>query len=759
MCLRSQDGCRRFQPSATSPVHASAGCGDVQNAIHQLGSAGVMPSGNRPAGEAISLVRAIEIAASHHQAGRLSEAENIYRQVLAFDPDNFDALHLLGVVALQLQRHSDAVALIERAMERQPESAQALSNLGLAYRGHGDLDRARAAFEQAIALDPAFIGARSNLALVLQAQGNATAAMEQLRAVIADQPGNVEALHNLAGLLQEQGCVEAAVPLYDQAIALVPNFAEAHFNRARALDRLRRRPEAIAGYQKALSLKPDLPGPNYCLATLLYTQGLTVEAIDCLEQEIRNNPESVEARWALAMAQLAGVYGAGEASGDYRAAFDTALTELDGWLTGDRIGGGCHTVGSYPPFYLAYDEQNNKELLSRYGDLCARLMNHWQDTNGLVCGHGHQCGPVRVGIISGHIRKHSVWTAIVKGWLQSIDAARVSLHVFHTGDAEDEETNWAKARAASYDTAGSGLADFVQAILARNLDAIIFPEVGMDPMTIMLASMRLAPVQIAAWGHPETSGLPTVDYFLSAECFEPADAQENYRERLVTMPNLGCHYRRLDITPEDPDLRALGLDPTRPILVCPGTPYKYRPEYDGILLEIARGAPSVQLVFFSYSNCVNQSEVLRLRLARAFRQARLRFDDCVRFIPWLSSQQFFGLLQHTTACLDTVGFSGFNTAMQVIQCGVPLVTLEGRFMRGRFGSGIMRRMGLGELVATSNREYADLAVRLATDAGFRERTRARIVAARGVLFDDVVPVRALEDFLVDVTRSSRVDHW
>ncbi len=702
--------------------------------------------------EAVSLERAIEIAAAHHQAGRLSEAENIYRQVLAFDPDCFDALHLLGVVAFQKQQPAEAVGLIERAIALSPESAQAQSNLGLAYRALGELEKARACFERAVALDAGFIGARSNLAIVQQALGDPDAAIAEWRKIVHQQPDNAEALHNLAGLLQVQGEFESTIPLYDKALAISPQFAEAHFNRARALDRLRRRPEALAGYQKALSLKPDLAGANYCLGTSLYAQGLMAEAVDCLQREVEVNPDSVEARWALAMAQLAGVYGAGEVSDRYREAFAAALVDLDRWLVDDRLAAGANAVGSYPPFYLAYDEKNNLELLSRYGDLCARLMKHWQDGQGIVSHAPAHDGPIRVGIVSAHIRKHSVWTAIVKGWVQNFDRSRISVHLFHTGFAEDDETRRAQAATDSYTITTGSLGEFARAIVSRDLDAIIYPEVGMDPMTIMLASMRLAPVQIAAWGHPETSGLPTVDYFLSAKSFEPADAQGNYRERLVALPHLGCHYRRLDITPADPDLRALGLDATRPILVCPGTPYKYRPEHDGILVEIARRAPNVQLVFFIDDNCVNHSEVLKLRLARAFRQGRLNFDDCGRFIPWLSAPQFFGLLQHTTACLDTIGFSGFNTAMQVIQCGVPLVTLEGRFMRGRLGSGIMRRMGLDDLVATSGDDYVDLAVRLATDAGFRERTRTRIAAARGVLFDDVAPVRALEDFLVDVTR-------
>ncbi len=90
--------------------------------------------------------------------------------------------------------------------------------------------------------------------------------------------------------------------------------------------------------------------------------------------------------------------------------------------------------------------------------------------------------------------------------------------------------------------------------------------------------------------------------------------------------------------------------------------------------------------------------------------------------------------------------------MQVIECGVPLVTLEGRFMRGRLGSGILRRMGLDELVATSTDEYVRIAVRLVTEAGFRTRVVARIEHAHGILFDDLAPVRGLECFLDNVKR-------
>ena len=106
-------------------------------------------------------------------------------------------------------------------------------------------------------------------------------------------------------------------------------------------------------------------------------------------------------------------------------------------------------------------------------------------------------------------------------------------------------------------------------------------------MALKLASLRLAPVQINSWGHPDTSGVPTLDYYVSADCFEPADAQDHYSEQLVLLPHLGNRIQPLTLTSSDPGFAALNIDLERPILVCPGTPFKYQPAHDHIFADIA----------------------------------------------------------------------------------------------------------------------------------------------------------------------------
>ena len=706
----------------------------------------------------IAFLPAIEIAIQHHRAGRLSKAEDIYRQVLDNEPNHFDALHLLGVISYQGGRYEEAVRLIAKATEQDASAFPALNNLGLAYRALNNMEQARSCFQKALSVKPDYVDARNNLAVLFQAQGNLDAAAAEFQEVLSLRPDAIDAHFNLGNVFRLQGKLGEAIACYQKALSLNPDFAAAHFSVAKAFEAQGKRAEALVGYQEALLLKPDFAEAHFSLGGMLQDQGLIDEAIGCFRTALSLKPDYVEARWNLAMSQLALAYGPGDHPKTFRAEFSRALAELDAWFDSNRSKVGFKAVGSQQPFYLAYQECNNRDLLSQYGNLCARLMKHWQDEQALVPDPALRDaagnGVIRVGIISAYIYDQSVWTAIIKGWCEHLARDRFAIHIFCTGNVYDEETVFAQSRSAYFAHGTKELRHWVDAILGQRLDVVIYPEIGMDPMTLRLASMRLVRVQVAAWGHPETTGLPTIDYYLSADAFEPAGAQENYREQLVALPHIGCCYRPLRANTVNADLDALGVDSELPLLVCAGTPYKYDPQDDWILVEIARGLGRCQFLFF-HDPHENVSAKLQERLEFEFARHDMDFREYGVFIPRQTRPAFYGILQRADVYLDTIGFSGFNTAMQAIECGLPIVTLEGRFMRGRFASGVLKRLGLSELVAQTGERYVELAVRLGQDAGYRRDVRKRIVASRDVLFDDVAPIRALERFLLEVTNRSR----
>jgi predicted O-linked N-acetylglucosamine transferase (SPINDLY family) len=223
----------------------------------------------------MTIAEAFSIAVQHHQGGRLAEAEGIYRQILAVDPRNADALHLLGVLAHQMGKEEAAMGLIREAIALAPDVADYHFNLGEAHRLAGRLDEAVVAYHQAIALEPTYSEAHSNLGNAFTGLGRLDEAIAAYRQAIALRPAYPEAHNNLGVALNGKGQLDEAVAAYRQAIALQPDYAEAHSNLGNAFNGLGRMEEAIAACQRAIALKPDFAeAHSNLLLDLHYLPGL-----------------------------------------------------------------------------------------------------------------------------------------------------------------------------------------------------------------------------------------------------------------------------------------------------------------------------------------------------------------------------------------------------------------------------------------------------------------------------------------------------
>jgi protein O-GlcNAc transferase len=560
-----------------------------------------------------------------------------------------------------------------------------------------------------------------------------------LRRALELKPDFFEAHYNLAAAYRDVGEADAALAAYRRAAELAPRFADVHVDVASLLRERRELAEAERSLQTALALKPAHPEALLELGNVRKGAGDWRGAIEVFRRAVDVDPAFGRARWALAVAQIPVLDDGATDREERRQAFAKELGALETWAAADPQA--YRAVAEHQPFYLAYHEAPNRELLARYGRLCASLMQGWQQRAGLAPLPRHERGSkVRVGIVSAHFSDHSVWQALVRGWLQRLDRQRFELHLFHLGSRRDEETELAASLAAGFHEGKGRWEHWARFIHAGRMDVLVYPEIGMDPVTARLASLRLAPVQAASWGHPETSGLPTMDYYLSAAALEPGQAQDNYSEKLELLPGTGCWLPR-----EETPSMELELPKADALLVCPGTPFKYAAEHDKLLVEIARRVPGARLLFFRAKPDA-LSDRFEQRLRAAFGGA---FDRHAVFLPWLDPKAFRSLLACAHVYLDTLGFSGFNTALQALRCGLPVVTREGRFLRGRLASGMLRHAGLDELVATSDQAYVELAVALANDATRREQVKR----ASGRLLEDETPVRALERFFERVTNA------
>jgi protein O-GlcNAc transferase len=720
------------------------------------------------------------VALRHHRAGRLIEAERLYRQICAADTNHVGSWHLLGVLAHQLGR-KDAADLIGRAVALKPEFAEAHNDLGVVLGAQGKLTEAMACFELAVRLKPAYAEARLNLGNALRTLGKLDEAAACYEQVLAIDPKLGIAHYNLAAARKQQGRIEQAVAHYRQAVALVPNFAEAHNNLGNALNELGRLDEATAHCERALALKPNFAGAHNNLGNALrelgrldqalahYDQALAIDprfapahynrgvalrskgkigdARASFARALKLRPEFLEAKFALCMAQLPILCADEAETAQARADYQQHLTALRDDVERSRSPGDlAEAIGAHQPFYLAYQGGNDRDLQALYGSLVCRIRAA-RYPPGALPARPRQGEPVRVGIVSGFFRQHSNWKIPIKGWLSQLDRQRFRVFGYHTSALKDAETRAAITLCERFVQGPLPLDRWRQSILEDAPHVLIYPEIGMDPRCAQLAALRLAPVQCASWGHPDTSGFPTLDHFLGSELMEPADARDHYTEKLLRLPNLSIYYEPPVARPAVLDRAELGLRSTAKVYWCGQSLSKYLPQFDPVFPRIAREAGDCQFAFIEFPGAPHITDLFRTRLKRAFAAFGLRAGDYCMFLPRLDPNRFLAAMGQCDVFLDSIGWSGCNSTLESLAHDLPIVTMAGPLMRGRHTTAILKMMGVVETITATIDEYVSTAVRLAKDVPLRTALKTRIAQTKHQVYRDRACIAALEDFL------------
>jgi predicted O-linked N-acetylglucosamine transferase (SPINDLY family) len=719
-------------------------------------------------------------ALRHHRAGRLIEAERLYRQICAADGNHVGSWHRLGVLSHQLGRR-DAADLIGRAIAIQPKFAEAHNDLGVVLGAQAKLNEATACFERAVTLKPDYAEARLNLANALQRLGKLDQAVTGYEQALAIDPKLGIAHYNLAAIRRQQGRIEEAVAHYRQAVALMPNFAEAHNNLGGALNELGEPEQAAPHCARALALRPNFAGAYNNLANALRELGRLDEALPYYERALAIDPQFVPAhynrgvalrskgrfadarasfsralahradflpaKFALCMAQLPILYADQSEVTQARVEYRRHLVALSEAVEQSKSPGDlAEVVGAHQPFYLAYQGNGDRDLQAVYGSLVCRIMAARFPAAALP-GPPKADEPVRVGIVSGFFRHHSNWKVPIQGWLTQLDPQKFRIFGYHTGAQRDAETDAAAALCERFLHGPLSLDRWRRSILGDAPHILIYPELGMDPMCVRLAAQRLATVQCASWGHPETSGLPTIDYFLSSELMEPPDAKQHYTERLIRLPNLSIYYEPAGTEPTPIERTELGLRSAATVYWCSQSLFKYLPQFDSIFPRIARAVGNCQFTFIEFPGAADVTELFRRRLEQAFAAFGLHAAEHCVFLPRLDPARFVAAMGCCDIFLDSVVWSGCNSTLESLGRALPIVTMPGPLMRGRHSAAILMRMGIIDTIAETVDEYVSLAVRLAEDLPLRNELKARVAASKAVVYRDRACIAALEEFL------------
>jgi len=630
--------------------------------------------------------------------------------------------------------------------------ADAHGRLGIALLGQGRFREAEAACRQAIALDPGDATAHNTLGIALERQGRVVDAIASFRQAIAVRPELAEVHSNLGHVQYLHRDFAAAEAACRDAIALRPDYAGAYNNLGNALKAQDRLDEAVAAYRHAIALQPDLADAHHNLAPTPAELGRADEAIAAYRQATGVARCFARARFGLCMAQLPVLCADATEMARRHDAYARELAALEGDFERlRRTVDFSEAVGAHQPFHLAYHGRNERNLQRRYGALvCAIMAARYPPPEPTAPATSGE--KIRVGIVSGYFVHHSVWKIPISGWLRHLDRARFRLFGYHTGAYVDDVTATASALCEGFIHGTRPVAAWRDAILADAPHVLIYPEIGMDPIAAQLAARRLAPVQCSGIGHPITSGFPTIDYFLTSALMEPADGAEQYTETLVRLPNLSVHYEPLDVPDLTVTREEFGLRPGATVYWCGQSLYKYLPCHDAIFPQIAAAAGDAQFVFIAHGKGTYVTDLFRSRLDRAFAAAGLRAAAHCVVLPRLDIQRFLAVMGLCDGFLDSLGWSGFNTAMESLAQALPIVTCPGPTMRSRHSAGVLRALDVTETIAATVEEYVGIAVRLARDVVWRGEIRDRMRTNRHRAWRDRTAIAALEAFLEDVGR-------
>jgi protein O-GlcNAc transferase len=713
----------------------------------------------------------IKTATQKYQQGQLEDAEFLYRKLLEAQSQSttthseFANIHHLiltdfGNVLQKQSKLEEAVQQYQQAVQLKPDFVQAQYNLANVLRLQGKSRAAIGAYQKTLKLKPDFAIAYFYLANLFKEAGKIPEAITAYQTGIKHNPNVAAAHNNLGNILKDLGKVDLALACYKYAIKLNPNYAETYNNIGNILKDQGQLEQGIEFYQKAIEIAPNLAQAYRNLGTAFRRQGQLEQAIEAYQQALKIDPTLAEAAIGICISQLPIIYATTEEIITRREAYQLHLQQLAEYYKNvdqkQKINA-AQAVGTLQPFYLSYQGLNDRPLQQIYGEMIHQLMacRYPQYTQPLSLPKLQPNEKIRVGFVSGFFRSHSNWKIPIKGWVENLNREQFQLYGYHTSARQDQYTQEAQNAFEQFIQGPLPLSQWCEQIKADNLHVLIFPEFGMDPTTIQLGCLRLAPIQMSSWGHPETSGLPTIDYYLSSELMEPEIAEDCYSETLIKLPNLSIHYTPLEIPPQQKTKAELGMKEEDIFFWCCQSLYKYLPQHDDVFSQIAQQVKKSKFVFIKHigDNSEQITTVFTQRLEKAFAESGLNYQDYCLFLPRLKSDEFAGVTAIADIFLDSMGWSGCNSSLEAIAQNLPIITLPGELMRGRHTAAILRMMGLTETIASDKQQYIQLAVKLATDKNYRQGLRQSIEENKHKLYQDLAPVRALENFLFSVVHS------
>ena len=676
----------------------------------------------------------VGLGLSYWRLDRAFDGKVLLEKAIGVSPVNGSALRAYGLLLYSTNETDKAYEVLKKCVDVAPNNAQAWLTLGLVEQRLEKIEDAERSFMAALRINPQYPEAINNLGTIYLARRDYGPARECFLRAIQEKPTLVDAYRSFAKLLREIGSDTEALIVLKRGLRIDPKIAHAWNDLGGLYRDASDTPRSIAAYRKAIECDPSHIDAIGNLSCILANDGDYEGAHELCEELLERDSTQMGVRFRKAIILPAIM----DTIESIDASRERVNRDLDDVL--NHLGTIQDPFGQLGAtnFYLAYHGKNDVDLQKKTAQLLLKLTPSLNYTAPHI-GRGRRPGKIRIGICSRHLAMHTIailWSEL----FARLDRDKFELYLFHTNPVVSRISQSLIQRVDheirlpfKYEQAQKAIAD-------QELDILYYTDIGMEPMSYFLAFSRLATTQCVTWGHPLTTGIPNVDYFVSSQELEIPGAQAHYSEALVRLETLNTFYLRpepLSTLSRD----ALGVKSDSNLYMCPQTLFKFHPDFDTIIKGVLENDPRGELVLLE-GNCAYHTTLIQKRFERTIPHVR----DRVKIISRLSHDGFLALVKMADVMLDPIHFGGGSTTIQALSFGTPVVTLPSEFLRARISYACYRHMGVDSLIARDMDDYCAKAVALGTDKDYRDALRSDLKEKSSVLFENPKVVPECEAF-------------
>ena len=574
--------------------------------------------------------------------------------------------------------------------------------------------------------------------------GNTKAALGLYNRVLSAIPDNLVALVNQSAILMDLHNFSGALSLLERALIQSPNDVEALNNYGNSLTELGQLQKAIEQFESANEIAPKNSTISINLGRALLRRGDYEKAIKIFEAAIKYDPDNIGLRFinALALPIIPDSIEQLQESRNRQSVLINTLLKNNLQLSDPikEVG-----ITNFISAYHGYgDVEIQNKLATCYRNACPQL-NYIAPHIGKKSQHKK----IRVGFVSAHLGSHTIGK-LNYGLISGLNRNKFKIFIFHLGTDKrktDQIRDKFRNNVDEIFFLKPTLTAMRSSIEKIKLDILYYPDIGMDPVSYFLSFSRLARIQCVTWGHPVSTGVSTIDYFISSKIIDAKLNDSQYTEKLLRLDQFSTDYSR-PILPNLTKSRSdFNLKDDANIYFCPQSLFKLHPDFDKILGEILRADPNGEIILLEGQH-QEWGIKLRTRLNTTIPDVTAR----IKFIPRLNGSDFLECISLANVILDTPHFCGGNTSYEAFSLGKIIVTLPSRFLRGRLTMGLYHQMGIKRFIAKNPEEYVKLAVKFGVNREAQSIAERDIRHANKAIFDTQTATKAHEKIFLEVMK-------